>query len=475
MDVSPALAPLVEPGKVVVKSDAQLAERVRIKAKELAEEHPEYGASKAIVEIPEMHGRTVDVTPFELLHEVGRATVFENRVALRDYQRLWALLRYCNAFGHNSFVRGLGERILCLTKEAFETPHHHAQTQSEYLGIGFTIVLARHLLNMRYPGWTWITVDAEVALDAGFELPRAGGRVAQRKNTSMRPDYFLLGHRAGDRRSRTRLVVLESKGTRYIGNVAKPLSKASFQLSSVRVGTKTPPGLMVSTVLGRKQIVVNMLDPEGDIDLWEGETSDVDEPLEQLTLALVPPPVEDGAAPVTMPSHQQLALVGEDAGPVVSPPSRSGNRAPLTKARIHPIPADKAGWFTRVLGHTAAAATALFAGSGRVASGLMTERQRGYGREFDVADLDQRDTGMGVCRGATHRLRWSGDQVMEIFQGLDVEALDALEHASVSEYMRRARPGAARIDGDGDEIVIRSADGAVTGFRLRSRAEGWDY
>jgi hypothetical protein len=52
MDVSPTLAPLVEPSKVVVRSDAQLAERVRIKAKE----HPEYGASKAVVEIPEMYG-----------------------------------------------------------------------------------------------------------------------------------------------------------------------------------------------------------------------------------------------------------------------------------------------------------------------------------------------------------------------------------------------------------------------------------
>ncbi|MEU4159804.1 hypothetical protein [Actinoplanes sp. NPDC026670] len=100
-----------------MKSDAQLAERVRIKAKELADEHPKYGTSKPIIEIPEMHGQTVDVTPFELLHEVGRATVFENRVELHDYQRLWALLRYCNAFGHNSFVRGLGERILCLTAE----------------------------------------------------------------------------------------------------------------------------------------------------------------------------------------------------------------------------------------------------------------------------------------------------------------------------------------------------------------------
>jgi hypothetical protein len=470
MDVSPVLEPLVEPGWVVVNSDAELAERVRLNAKKLSQARPAYGPRKAVTEIPEIHGQTVEVTPFELLHEVGRATVFQQREQPRDYQRLWAQLRYCDAFGHGDV--GLRTRLLCLTEDALAMRFHHATTQSEYLGIGFAIVMARHVLSVRHPGWTWIAVDAEMALDAGFDLPRVRRRPVPRRGTSMRPDYFLLGHRADGRRSQTRLVVLESKGTHYGGTAVKQMGKAAFQLDSVRIGAKTPPGLMVATVLGRSRIVVNMLDPDGGIDLWDGDSERVDERLEQLNLAMMPPPPDDGAAPAAVPSSQQLALFGDDPAPVVAPaPAATGQAPPITQARIFPIPAEKTGWFTRVLSHTAAAAAALFAGNSALARTLMTERQRGRTHGVEPDSLDRRDTGVGVCVGATHRLHWFGDHYMEIFHGLDVDALAAVEQTAISDYVRRIRPGSAQIAGDGDEIVVKSRDGSVTGFRLRSHAD----
>jgi hypothetical protein len=470
MDVSPILEPLVEPGWVVVNSDADLAERVRLNAKALGQKHPAYGPRKAVTEIPELHAQAVEVTPFELLHEVGRATVFQQREHPRDYQRLWAQLRYCDAFGHGDV--GLHKRLLCLTEDALAMRFHHATTQSEYLGIGFAIVIARHLLSLRYPGWTWIAVDAEMALDAGFGLAQVRRRPVSRSGTSMRPDYFLLGHRPDGLRSQIRLVVLESKGTHYDGRAVKQMGKAAFQLDSVRIGAKTPPGLMVATHLGRSRIVINMLDPDGDIDLWDGESELVDERVEQLNLAMAPPSPDEGRDPVAAPSNQQLALFGEDPAPVVAPaPTGTGLAPAATPARIHAIPAAKAGWFTRVLSHTAAAAAVLFGGNSTLARDLLTERQRGRTHGFELDRLSRRDTGVGVCVGATHRLHWFGDHYMEIFHGLDIDALTAVEHAAIGEYVRRARPGTARIAGDGDEIVVKSGDGSVTGFRLRSHAD----
>src|SRR3712207_292230 len=100
---------------------------------------------------------------------------------------------------------------------------------------------------------------------------------------------------------------------------------------------------MVATVLGRSRTVVNMLDPDGDIDLWDGDTEQVDEQLEQLNLPMTPPPRDDGAAPAAISRGQQLALFGENPTPVVTPaPVTTGQATTDTRLRIYPIPAERA-------------------------------------------------------------------------------------------------------------------------------------
>lgn len=471
MDVGPALARLVDPGSVVINSDPELAERVRLEAKKLGLSRPEYGAPKPVEEIPGLHGQMVQVAPLEILHEVGRATVFQQRAEMRDYQRLWAQLRYCDAFGHGNVVFGLGNRLLCLTEDAFGLRFHHKTTQSEYLGIGFAIVMARHVLRRQHPDWTWVAVDAEMVLDAGFALPGHSLRLHSRRGTTMRPDYFLLGYRSEGTRSHARLVVLESKGTHYDSRAVKQMGKAAYQLDSVRVGGRTPPGLMVATVLGRSRIAVNILDPDGDLDLWEGATEQLDESVEQLDLAMTPPALEVAGEAATSGAPRQLSLFGDEAATTASPTALAPAAASVVEH--YAIPAERSGWFTRVLGHTAAAAAALFAGNGTLARRLMTERQRGrtidIDIDIDVGDLDRRDTGLGACLGTSHHVQWSGNQTMEIFHGLDVDSFAAIEEASVGGFVARMRSGPAEIVGDGDEVVIRSGDGAVTGFRLRQR------
>ncbi len=92
-----------------------------------------------------------------------------------------------------------------MTEDALAKRFHHKTTQSEYLGIGFGIILAKMILKEQEPDYHWVAVDAEMALDAGFDMPRfTAMRPRTRRGTTMRPDYFMLGHRLDGGRSRTR-------------------------------------------------------------------------------------------------------------------------------------------------------------------------------------------------------------------------------------------------------------------------------
>jgi hypothetical protein len=67
---------------------------------------------------PELHGSRVAVTPLEVLHEVGRATVFQERAAIRDIPWMWAQLRYCDAFSYGEVKFGQGRHLLHMSKDA---------------------------------------------------------------------------------------------------------------------------------------------------------------------------------------------------------------------------------------------------------------------------------------------------------------------------------------------------------------------
>jgi hypothetical protein len=404
----------------------------------------------------------VAVTPLEVLHEVGRATVFQERAAVRDIQRMWAQLRYCDAFSYGKVKFGQGHHLLHMSEDALAKRFHHANVQSESLGIGFAIILARHILTRNFPGWTWIPVDAEMVLDAGFDIPEGRMRPQSRPGTKLRPDYFLLGHKADSLLSRTRLVVLECKGTHYQKNVLEQLGKAAYQLQSVQVGGVTPHGLMMSTLLGHDRIVAYVLDPEGDDELWQGAPDDLDEEPEELNLSQTP---EGDQTAEREPAAEQLALF-PGTNPAAAGPSPAAIRS---AAQIYPIPAERSGWFTRVLNRTAAAAALLFAGDPSQARGLISERQRqrSFGtHEPDPMPLENRDTGIGRVRGTAYRLRWAGGRRMEVFNGVDIQVLNTLNGRSASGYLTRARAGRPTIDGSGDEVFIRAGDGTVTGFRL---------
>ncbi|GIF44249.1 hypothetical protein BC793_13625 [Actinoplanes xinjiangensis] len=447
----------------MIESDHRLAERVQIAAKNLGIDRPHYGPPKPLKPISAMHQVLVDVTPIELLHEVGRATVFQERAALRDIQRIWAQLRYCDAFSYGKVKLPRGRHLLRMSEDALAKRFHHANVQSETLGIGFAIILARHVLSHGDPSWTWIPVDAEMVLDAGFDIPEGRLRPYSRKDTKLRPDYFLFGHKSDGLLSRTRLVVLECKGTHYQKNVLEQLSKAAFQLQSVHVGGATPPGLMISTVLEAERITVHILDPDGDDELWQGDPAELSDETDQLNLSRTPSPenpVDNEALP------EQLDLF-PGLGPALQVFPEPAGTASL--AEVYPIPAEQKGWFARVLSRTAAAASLLFAGDQTRAQRLISERQRQrtFGnREPDLPELHHRNTGIGIARGTSTTVRWTGGRRLEVFNGIDVALLTSLNEHGAGEYVSRTRAGKPEIDGTGDEVFLRAGDGTVTGFRL---------
>jgi hypothetical protein len=478
VDVAPALQPFIEPGYILVQSDATLAERVQLQAKKLASERPAYKSWKSLREVSEFHGRMVQVYPLEVLHEIGRATVFQERSPLRDYQRLWAQLRYCDVFVYGKVAFGYGNRLLLMSKDGLAKRFHHKTTQSEYLGIGFAIVVAKKILEEQQPDYRYVAVDAEMALDAAFDLSRfVDKRPRSRRGTSMRPDYFLLGHRADGGRSTTRLVVLECKGTHSDGYAAKQMGKAAYQLDSVRVGLTTPPGLMVATVLSGRRIVAKLLDPEGDEELWSGDTADLDEAAEQLDLAPVEPSEEAAAPASSQPKDEQLALFPDSLADAQARPLTAATPSAMPKdsatAEVYPIPADRKNWFARILSRTAGAGALLFAGDAANVRRLVSERQLGYPAAEEPAvgaGMEERDTEFGSYVGTSHLIHWAGEQSVEIFHGVSNRLYDHLKDQHISRYVLGLGQQPAGVHIEESEVVVAANDGTVTAFRAVDRS-----
>lgn len=104
-------------------------------------------------------------------------------------------------------------------------------------------------------------------------------RVRSRPQTKRRPDYFLVGRRAGTGRGgRTvYIAVLECKGTHDTrANVVEQLGDACLQVQTMSNGSRPLYGLMVGSSLNRRGITSYALDPPGDDELWEGEAEELD-------------------------------------------------------------------------------------------------------------------------------------------------------------------------------------------------------
>ena len=250
----------------VESSDQVVAEVLRY-AKEKAKRHEAYRDRKAPT--PVRLGGPLRTSPAQVLHELGVATTFLTASPLAHVARHWAHVRYCGALtahkGH-----------LALSRHAGNDVYHHKVTQSEQLGIGLALVVAKAVLRRQHPGWNFHAVDAEVALKAGFI--DGVGEVDTTSKTKKRPDYILLGHHSSGRRSGVKIVVLECKGTHQSPSFAYgQLARAAVQVDALRVAGRSQSSLMVASCLSQARITSYVLDPSSDYELWSGSDDELDE------------------------------------------------------------------------------------------------------------------------------------------------------------------------------------------------------
>ncbi|MEU4025751.1 hypothetical protein [Streptomyces anulatus] len=154
------LQDLTQPSNVSVHSDVVLVGKVEAaiaaddKKRKENEDEP-LRRKPALAPTPQTElPRQFEVTLWDVLHTLARATALSWRGAGRGLAEHWGALKHTQALagGRNSFLR--------LTDEGHRIADHYKSLQSGELGIGFALTLAEHTLRNRFPNHTVTIVPA---------------------------------------------------------------------------------------------------------------------------------------------------------------------------------------------------------------------------------------------------------------------------------------------------------------------------
>ncbi len=442
MDFSSLVQELGTPANLVVNSEAELAKEVEREARERI--GPKRGASylyrKPVYPIDSSLFNGIVSSPAEVLRELGLATTFITASPFADIARHWAHVRYCATLASNQ------KRILALTKSGSDVVHHHKMVQSEQLGIGLALVVAKRILERKYPGWLFSSVDVDVALHAGFI--DGVGPVRQKNKTTMRPDYFLVGQRAGGGTSGCKVYALECKGTHGSAYHARQqLATASLQVGSIELGSRTLPSLIVASRLSTAGISINVFDPPGDDDLWTGEYGQFDE-----LISADPGPQQWTSGRPTfeqfMARRRELSGIEGEPDEEELRSSRAGYEANVDDLPVvFRIPEDGKKWLFRTLARNAAHSILRFAGDNSSASRFATTRASEHERlPIDGLTPDWQDfTVSSESRIRSHKfigveysMPLPNGASLEIFRGVEKGVYESLREGKISSYLRRA-------------------------------------
>lgn len=453
MDIDTALERLLEPSAITFQSSSYLAAKVKKRVAKIDKERFEkkqahYERKPDLFPVLESeHQSSVLITPWELLHTLGRATVLAGQGSSRVLSQHWSCLKYITTLQANHHGR------MELSPHGKDPKYHRKSVQAEDLGIAFALAASLRIVQQRHPDHRFEVVDADVALEAGWALRGAG--VKTREYTKLRPDYFLVGRKQGEP---VRIITVECKGSHgKVDAQHEQLAKASAQVHSVLVGdadqgAEPPPSLLMAAALAAKGgIEMRILDPECDglLAIPGDRVPQLNEPVEQFN---------------DFPGIPVLTADGKRD-------SRPG---------FH-IPRERSEWFSRVLTHTAAAGLLAFAGDRGGARGLLTKRQQErVGSEYDHPGASVRcDTGVTLAGlnfdGTDHVFRF-GSHRMEVFSGVPREVRQALRGTPDLEAYQTVLPHVLDIWSQrGDEVrhewggtqgvLAMDEDGAVMGLR----------
>jgi len=463
VDIERVLQRLRTPSNLPVESREDLASEVQV----IAEKKPRTRGSISYLKAPSRVavGSPLTTSPADILRELGVATTFVSRSRLLPVAQLWAHVRYC------ATMRARGG-MLALTPDAAQSVvHHHKVAQSEQLGIGLALVVARAVLRQLHPRLDYHVVDADVALRAGY-IKGMPGEVRNRPATKKRPDYFLVGYERGAPGVAVHVTVLECKGTHLrMREVKKQLADATLQVRTVVVGTEPLYGLMVASRLKETGIQSYVFDPPGDDELWSGDVEDLQALLSQMPEEKQWMPGRWLDPPVPSP--------GDGSTASDETPTDSGGQPMLGTPPPYQIPAAERRWFTQVLSSTTAAAMLAYAGNNASASGYATARQLGLQQEplddFDSWPMSTNDRirfaqGGPTLLGHTQRMQMGDGRTLAVFRGLESHLYRQLADGNLNRYLRNAGwlhrwwtkqrrrrpPGDAfSVGEDGSALVIR--------------------
>jgi hypothetical protein len=385
----------------------------------------------------------MSITPWELLHTLGRATVLSGQGSSRALAQHWSCLKYITTLQANY------QRRMELSEDGRDPRYRRKSVQAEDLGIAFALAASLRIVGQRHPDYQFQIVDADVALEAGWAL--RGAEVRSRENTLLRPDYFLVGLKEGQP---ARLVTVECKGS-HGKAVAQheQLAKASAQVHAVVVGrddgsAAPPPSLLMATALaGNGGIEMLILDPDGD-------------------------------GVLAVPGERALSLNGpvEELHDFAGVPVKASDGSDDTRPGFY-IPAERSEWFSRVLARTSAASLLAFVGDRKAARELLTPRQQArVGSEYTLPGTDtvfDTSVALGGMRfiGTDHVFRF-GSQRMEAFSGVLVGLRELLAEKDLQGYqsaLPQVQAVWARqrrtVEDEWGGVIAMDADGAVLGLR----------
>ncbi|KGI81285.1 hypothetical protein IL38_12465 [Actinopolyspora erythraea] len=479
MDFDQVFHGLKSSGMVRFDGSDELAARVEQEIVRQRKDRKFGGAWKTPTSLGLTSQESLCTSPADVLLNIGVATALFDGSPFAEVARHWAQVRYCGTLRRK-------EGRLALSEAGNRVVHHHKVAQSEYLGIGFSLVVVREVLRRRYPDWTFSPVDVDYA----FRYGGVAGLGEVNQYTDSRPDYFLVGRRTKGGGG-LKLVVLECKGTHQgTGHAVEQLAKACKQVASVEVGGRSPDGLMVATLLQASGIESKVIDPPGDSDLWQGSAQDMDDLLNERP---GPPPGEfeirevgaeaaeepdsepdSESEPETVAGVEPEGRADSEVGP---PPEEGDSGERPARSMVVNVPERLRTWFSKMLANANAASALLFAGAGDAAarylkdSGGSTipmnfheeEGLRSSLRSFELPN------GMSIL-GTRYSTGLPGGRTLEIHKGIEKNLYRELEAGRLAGFMRGAHEIAEErsrsFPRDPRQSVALGNDGTVLWMRV---------
>ena len=358
--------------------------------------------------IPARGGESAQLTPWDVLHVLGRAIALSRRGAARGLAEHWGALKYSQA------LTGDTGSFLKLSAEGKEPGHYYKANQSSELGLGFALAVAQRILAQRHPDRVVSIVPADTALRAGWALSSKEKGRRRQKSSPYRPQFFAELWKPD---APSLVLPIACKGNHSNAKRSHiQLASASAHAEAVHIGAwNETPAMVFSTTLSQDgPVTVHALCAEGSggwLSRPNAESGDLD-----------------------------VALSDENYFPDVQPPA-NGEQAPSSVPGFHVTP-KRYAWFGQVLARTAAAGLTAFAGNGDATGQYLTERQgrkhftTGFAHAATGSVQDAQNDLLGIrFVGTDHVFRLNGVRV-EAFSGVANDLFDLLAHGRVQQYRR---------------------------------------